>query len=236
MAKRAAPQRRRKTEKRSVNWIMIGGIIVVGVVALFALLFATLQGQGVPTPTPARISVLDDYCAANEANCMEKGDASAPITIYEISDYACIHCRNFNMEGTAAALEQQYVESGQVRWVVVPYTTNDATRPVAEASFCAADQGAFFEYHEAMFGRFGMDGAYSRDGILAAARAAGVDLGAFESCVDSGEKSAALQSNLSNVSRSGVRVTPSFIIDGRLVEGNLPLSNFQQLIGQALES
>lgn len=235
MAKRV-PQRKRQQKKREVNWVMLGGIMAVGAVALFALLFATLQGQGVPTPTPDAITVLHDFCDANDENCMEKGSDDAPVTIIEVSDYACVHCRNFNVEGTSDAIESQFVDSGEVRWIVVPYSTNDATLPAAEASFCAADQDAFFEFHRAMFDLFGQEDAYTRAGILSAADAVGVDIASFEACMDSGENANNLQRNLAVVRSAGVRVTPSFFINGQLVEGNLPLSNFEQLIGEAAGS
>ncbi|MCZ7669500.1 MAG: hypothetical protein M5U34_21145 [Chloroflexi bacterium] len=54
MAKRIKPRTRKTTTKeRKTNWLLIGGMIGVGVVALFALLFASLQGPGAPTPVPS---------------------------------------------------------------------------------------------------------------------------------------------------------------------------------------
>lgn len=236
MAKVVSRRNKKQTPRRNINWVMLGGILAVGVIALFALLFTTLQGQGVPTPTPGAITALNDYCAANEANCIEKGSADAPVTIIELSDYACSHCRNFNSGGTADALDEMYVESGQVRYIVVPFSTNTTTRAASEASFCAAEQDLFFEYHRAMFDQFGTDDAYTESGILSAARDAGVDVEEFQACVESGEQVNTLQRNLAAASSAGVRVTPTFFINGRMVEGNLPLASFQQEIEQALES
>lgn len=236
MAKVVSRRKKRQSPQRNTNWLVLGGILGLGAILLFALLFLNLQGQGVPTPTPQAITVLNDYCAENEEYCFEKGDPNSPVTVIEVSDYACIHCRNFNTGGTADALEEQYVETGQVHWIVVPYSTNDATVPVAEAAFCAGEQDSFFEYHRAMFDQFGTDNAYTREGILSAARTAGVDVGEFESCMDSGNYSSVLQRNLAVAASAGVRATPTFFINGRLVEGNLPLGNFQQQIQEALQS
>lgn len=236
MAKVVSRRNKKRRQGRNVNWMMIGGIFIVGVIALFALLFTTLQGQGAPTATPESVTAISDYCAANENNCFEKGEEDAPVTIVEISDYACSHCRNFNLGGTAEALEEQYVDNGQVRWIVVPYSSNETTQDAAEAAFCAAEQDLFFEYHEAMFNLFGTNGAYSREGILTAADNAGADVAAFGACVDAGEYEDDLQRNLVTVVNSGVRVTPTFFINGRMVEGNMPLDSFQQQIDQFLES
>ena len=235
MAK-VVPRQKKRSPRRGTNWVMIGGIVVVGVIALFALLFASLQGQGTPTPTLAPVTALTDFCAANEVNCIEKGNPEAAVTVVEVSDYACIHCRNFNLDGTAEAIDEMYVESGRVQWIVLPYSTNSSTRPAAEASFCAAEQDMFFEYHESMFGLFGTDSAYSRDGILSAAGGAGLDLDSFEACLDAGNYTDTLQRNLSTAVGAGVRATPTFFINGRMVEGNLPLPNFQDELDRELGS
>lgn len=218
MAK-VTPRQKRRARQRGTNWILIGGIVLIGVIGLFALLFATLQGQGAPTPAATS---LVDFCAENEENCVEKGDSAAPVTVVEISDYACIHCRNFNVEGPADQLEEEYVDTGQVQWVVLPYSSNSATEPAAEAAFCAAEQDVFYEYHREMFTRFGTDGAYSPDGIRSAAENAGADLGAFDDCLSGNDNAGLLQQNRSASVSAGVTATPTFFINGQKVEGNAP--------------
>lgn len=229
-------RRRNRTPRRKTNWVMIGGLIVVGVVALFALLFTTLQGQGAPTATPERVTSLVEYCEANETNCVTQGSADAPVTVVEISDYACSHCRDFNLGGTAETITEEYVQTNQVLWIVLPYASSSTTRPAAEAGLCAAEQDRFFEYHEAVFERFGAPDAYSREGIISAGRAAGVDLDQFEACVDEARYAGAVQSNLTSAVSAGLRVTPTFFINGQKVEGNLPLASFRQQLDGALES
>ena len=44
-----------------------------------------------------------------------KGVATAPVTIYEMSDFQCPYCRRFSLE-TFPALEREYVATGKVRW------------------------------------------------------------------------------------------------------------------------
>lgn len=228
-------RRRKQPSSRKTNWVMIGGIFLFGAVALFALLFATLQGQGTPTATPAAVSLVA-YCDANESNCVSKGDANAPVTVVEISDYGCSHCRDFNLEGTADALDEAYVQTDQIRWISLPYASSSTTRPAAEAAFCAAEQDLYFEYHEAMFELFGSAGAYSREGILSAGESAGVDLEQFAACIEEGRFADELQSNLATAVNAGLRVTPTFFINGQKVEGNLPLASFRQQLDSALES
>ena len=227
--------RRRRRPQRETNWLLIGSIVVVGVVGLFALLFVTLQGDGVPTPTPEPVA-LTAFCAANEENCVEKGNPDAPVTIVEVSDYGCGHCRNFNLEGTADALDEMYVDSGQVRWIVLPYALGDATAGAAEAALCAAEQDAFFEFHHEMFVIQTTDAALTGEGFVDAAEEVRMDADAFTACYESNRYRDAVQRNIAMATRAGVSATPTFFINGMKFEGNRPLANFQREIERAMES
>ena len=148
MAKKRRASRKAKQPQRETNWLLIGGIVaaVLVVGGLFYLLFLSLQDQDIPQ----RAQALTEYCQENPDNCMTKGSPEAPVTIVEVSDYGCGHCRNFNLD-TAPLLEDLYVRSGQVQWVVLPYALSATTAPSAEASMCAAEHDAFFEFHNRMF-------------------------------------------------------------------------------------
>jgi protein-disulfide isomerase len=57
---------------------------------------------------------LADYCQTSTASCIAEGAANAPVTIIEISDFGCSHCRDFHQQ-TWPSLESQYVATEQVR-------------------------------------------------------------------------------------------------------------------------
>lgn len=233
MAK-VAPPRKRRSQERNTNWILIGGISALAVIGLFALLFITLQGQGQPTPTPEPVASLADYCEANADNCITRGEADAPVTIIEVSDYGCPHCRNFNLGGTAETLYESYVDTGQVRWVVLPYALRAATQPPAEAAMCAAEQEQFFPYHHALFELQDAAQGLTREGFVQAAQNVGLDINAFEECLDSNRNRTVVQRNMSVAASAGVSATPTFFINGIKMEGNQPLANFQQQLDQLL--
>ena len=241
MAKRAVKRRSLKAEERKTNWLLIGGIIGVGVVGLFGLLFASLQGSGPPTPalTATPSFVLEDYCTANPGNCIVDGAADAPITVVEVSDYGCGHCANFNLN-SADILKAQYVDSGQVRWITVPYAlggqTGYPTLPSSSAALCANEQGQFEPFHKALFANQGTSRFNTRDGFLDAASTLGLDVEAFAACIDDGRYQATIASNIQAASLSGINSTPTFFVNGEMVLGNLPVANFQQLLNAQLGS
>lgn len=240
MAKKVRKRRQVRRKERGTNWLLIGAVVGAGVIGLFALLFLSLQGQGMPTPTPQPNVALAEHCETNEENCVTKGPAEAPVTIVEVSDYGCGHCRNFNLE-TAGILDSQYVEAGQVRWIVLPYALRDQsgqypTLPSTQAAMCASEQGRFFDYHEALFELQTGNLFNTRNGFVQTAESLDMDVDTFTDCLDSDRYRDQILENISAAQSAGVRATPTFFINGRKVEGNLPLANFQQQIESAASS
>jgi protein-disulfide isomerase len=233
MAKKRRSSRAAKQSKQGTNWLLIGGVVaaVIVVVGLFYLLYLSLQEEDVPQVT----QTLSDYCQENPENCITKGSADAPVTIVEISDYGCGHCRNFNLD-TAPLLEDLYVRQGQVQWVILPYALGARTAPAAEAAMCANDQNSFFEYHERMFEMQSEPQALTADGFRQAAQELELDTDAFNACLSSGKYSDVVQDNISAASRIGVRETPTFFVNDVILRGNAPLSSFQQAINSALSA
>jgi protein-disulfide isomerase len=234
MAKKARRSRRsQRAGGRGTDWRIIGGIIIVAAAALLALLAVSISAQdSEPTATVAG-QPLVDYCQENPENCLAKGSADAPVTVVEVSDYGCGHCRNFNLE-TAGLLDDLYVTPGQVRWVVLPYSLNPQTLPAAEAAMCAGDQERFWEFHHRMFEIQNEPSALSRRGFMDAADELGLDTDVFEGCLDSAKYRPLVAANIDAAASVGVRATPTFFFDGQMLEGNAPLSTFQQRINGLL--
>lgn len=236
MAK-VAPRRQPVRQQRNTNWYLLGGIIAIGVIGLFALLFLSLQG---PTPgetadNPSGEAIVAGYCERNPERCVAKGSADAPVTIVEVSDYGCGHCRNFNLS-TAGVLDETYVATDEVRWISLPYALRPDTAPAAESALCAAEQDSYWDYHHALFEQQGSNVALTRAGFLQAAEDLGLDVDAFATCLDDGRYTETVQNNMTIAAQAGVTGTPSFFINGQLMSGNRPLGDFQEAIASALES
>ncbi len=48
------------------------------------------------------------------------GTVTAPVTVYEMSDFQCPYCRQFALE-TFPIIDSLYVATGKVRWVFINY-------------------------------------------------------------------------------------------------------------------
>ena len=229
MTKRA---RTRGSARKKTNWVLISGLVVGGAVIFIGLIALAFR-------EPARLNLLG-FCNNNPENCIVIGNEDADVAVVEVSDYGCSHCRDFNLE-TAPALEAQYVDTNEVKWVVVPFalqgqTGSFPTMPSAIAAMCANEQGAFAEYHGALFELQSTPLFNTQEGFLQAATTLDLDVDAFSSCIDNNSYADRILENITMAQQAGVSSTPSFFVDGNLMAGNQPLAVFQQRLDALLDS
>lgn len=156
------------------------------------------------------------------------GRDGAPVTVIEVSDILCSHCRDFNLNALPDILED-YVSTGQVRYVSHYFGfSNSIQQGAGLAEMCAADQGRYFEFRHALFQTIAVGGF----DIDRAARMARLDTDAFQAC-RSGQRYAAAVQEMAFVDNMGVRATPTFFINGEQISGNVP-SEIRQMIDEAL--
>jgi protein-disulfide isomerase len=158
-----------------------------------------------------------------------KGPANAPVTIVEFSDFQCPFCSR--LTPTLAEVEKKYGDKIRLVFRQYPLPFHQNAQKAAEASLCAADQGKFWELHDAMFGNQGELGV---DQLKAKAASLGLNADKFNKCLDSGEKAAAIQADVKAGSAAGVSGTPAMFINGRFINGAVPLDNITTVIDDEL--
>ena len=144
------------------------------------------------------------------------GEASAPVTIVEISDYHCPFCRR-HVQQTQPQIYENYVKTGKARHVFVHYPIaqlHPEAHTAHEAASCAADQGKFWEYHNRLFA----DPAKTVEQLTALAQKSGLDVEAFRACLSSGRHAEAVKASVQRVQELQINGTPMFLI-GRTAEG-----------------
>ena len=223
MAK-TSPQRRKQQQARETNWLVIGGLIALGVIVFGGLLFLALR----PTESET-VQSLADYCDANPERCAFKGAADAPVTMVEVSDFGCTHCTDFH-NNTAEDLAAQFVDGGQVRWVALPYALGTTTVPAAAAALCAQEQEGYFEFANALFAIEPTQTRLSPEGYDQAATAIGLDLAEFNACMDSARYIDTVNQNRDAARNAQVSGTPTFFLNEEKLVGAQPLSVFAQTI------
>ena len=158
-----------------------------------------------------------------------KGPASAPITIVEYSDFQCPFCARVNP--TLARVAQTYGDKVKIVFRDFPLPNHPEAPKAAEAGHCAADQGKFWELHDRMFAN---QQALQVPMIKQYASAVGVDMPAFNECLDSGKHSDRVADNVRSGEALGVSSTPTLYVNGRPVVGAQPFDYFKSVIDEEL--
>lgn len=167
----------------------------------------------------------------------DRGTPGAPITVVEFSDFGCAFCAKMALE-TKPALMAEFVDSGTVYWKYVPFVVGmfpngDAAASAAE---CAAEQGHFPAMRDSLYvTQRAWKGTADAAPLLARlARDVGVDERRWAACfAGEGGRARTRRANEA-AARLGVRATPTFFINGQMVEGALPLNVFRGGLRQLL--
>jgi protein-disulfide isomerase len=158
-----------------------------------------------------------------------RGDAAAPVTIVEFSDYECTFCGG--VEPTVKRVLDQY--PGKVRLVFqsFPLSIHVHAQKSSEAALCAGEQGRYWEMHEKLFAN---QQALGTENLKAHAKALGLDPLVFDRCLDSGRMAPVVEQNRKLGESVGVNSTPSLFINGRLLSGVQPFERFREIVDYEL--
>ena len=181
------------------------------------------------------------------------GDLNAKVKIVEYGDYQCPYCAQF-FETAEPGIIENYVKTGKANMTYKDLIIIDnfvsgghESADAALASKCAADQGKFWEYHNALFtvesaenqatnGRAENSGNLTRSLLTQIAVKLGLDQKTFQSCYDSRKYDSVVQAETAEAHQKLTRITtPSTLVNGELVSGALPFSDFAAVIDKYLK-
>ena len=189
-----------------------------------------------PSPVTGGDTQVAGGLAQQPSNTM--GNPYAPVTIVEYADFQCPFCVRYWQE-TERQIVLTYVKTGKVYYEYrsVGGFIGPESAAAAEAAYCAGDQGKFWEYHDTLFSKWTGEnvGDFSADKLQQYAAEDGLDGDVFSNCLSSGKYADRLQQDVDSAKAAGVQATPSFLVNGKLIEGAQPFSVFQQAIEAALQ-
>jgi protein-disulfide isomerase len=166
----------------------------------------------------------------------DKGARTSPVFIVEFGDFGCSYCAKFAAE-TYGRIDSAYIAKGQVRWKMVPYVTGmfRNSREVTEAAECAAEQGKFWPMHDLLFQRRRewMASGNVRALITRWGAELQLDASAFARCAMNPNIAERIRRNDAFAARLGIRGTPTFFVNGRVIPGAIPWELFRQVIDEA---
>lgn len=183
-----------------------------------------------------------------------QGPSDAKVTVVEFADYQCPFCgafsglspqdvqsmqaRDSTWQPAEPNIVKDYVNSGKVRfvWKDYPFLGQESTW-AGEAAKCAQDQGKFWEYHDYLYSHQGQEnsGAFSKDNLKKFAATLGLNTTDFNNCLDSDKYAKAMQDAVAYGQSVGVNGTPATFVNGVLISGAAPYSQFKTAIDAALK-
>lgn len=223
-----------------------GGIIIAGIVTALAM-SSTSAAPVDNNATDQNERIMNQLLSPTIAAAPALGNRDALVTIVEFGDYQCTWCYRWH-QSTKDPLMADYVETGMVRFMFKDFPINDhsdrASSLAAEASYCAADQGKYWEYHDEVYNNWNGEntGWVTRASLEKFAENASIsNLDEFSDCLDSGNYTDVVRANYNLARAVGLDATPSFIVlvDGetpQLMRGAHPYSTFERVINEAYES
>ena len=164
-----------------------------------------------------------------------RGNANARVVIEHFSDFQCPFCSRVNP--TVQQIAQTYGDRVKIVWRNYPLPFHNNAMPAAEAAMEAyAQQGSagFWRYHDTLFQN---QQAISRENLEQYAQQQGLNMERFRAALDQHTHQAEINDDKAAMDATGAEAgTPASFVNGHLVSGAVPFTEFQQRIDAALNA
>ena len=167
-----------------------------------------------------------------------KGPENAKVTIVEYSDFQCPFCSK-GYQTIEKQVLTNYGDKVKFYYKNYPLPFHPWAKKAAIAAACAKEQkpDAFWKLYSYWFEN---QGQVTPDNVKEKAtdvlKDTGIDMAKWNDCFDNQKTAAKVDAEMQEGSSVGVKGTPGFIINGRLVSGAQPYENFKNVIDDELAS
>jgi len=159
------------------------------------------------------------------------GSPDAPVTIIEYASFTCSHCADFHTD-TLPQLKERFIEPGTVRLVFRDFPLDGVALRAGMLARCAGDE-TYFDFIDAVFAsqRQWLTAEDPVAELVGMSRMMGMSPDAIEACLqDEALADRILALRVAANERYGIEATPTFVVNGEVVSGNLPPDSFVALI------
>lgn len=227
-------------------------LIIVGILVVAGVVYATVFAPSAPEDTAAPVAVTEETAAPAEgapaadwvkAALVDRslGDDNAPIVIYDFSSLTCPHCAHFHTE-TLPQVKKEYIDTGKARLVFADFPLNLPALQASALARCIEDNDAYFAFIDQLFRTQAQWGTTenARADLINAIKFSGLSRDDAARCIDDQTLTSGLVEKIDNArGEYSVQSTPTFVIvkDGKVVdkiEGAQPFENFKTALDKAL--
>ena len=197
----------------------------------FLMAGAAVAALGLSTPAFAEVDVAE-LMKPPALGDMALGSPDAKVTIVEYASATCPHCAAFHKD-VWPKLKAEYIDTGKVRFIFREFPLNDA----ALAAFMiarAAPKDSYFPLIDIYFDTLETWAQDPAKGLLNIAKQAGFTEQKFNDTLKDEKLAKAIIEIRDSGVKAGVKGTPSFFINGKLLEGETTLDSFKAAIDPLL--
>ena len=165
------------------------------------------------------------------------GNEDAKITIIEYASLSCSHCADFHVN-TLETLKKEYIDTGKVRMVFRDYPFNYPALLGSMVLRCIPENYRY-DYMNALF-KLQPDWVNKKNKITIQElykimQSGGMTKDEYDACIYNTElENEILEGVMEAQNQFNIKSTPSFIINGKLIEGNKSIKEFRQIIDKIL--
>ena len=165
------------------------------------------------------------------------GNADAPVTIIEYASMSCSHCANFHIN-TLPELKKEYIDTGKVRMVFRDYPFNYPALLGSMMMRCIPTD-VRYNYMNALYELqttwVDKDPKVSKKELYKIMQSGGMTKDEFDSCYSNlDNENLILEGVMAAQKEFNIKSTPSFVVNGNIVEGNKNIKEFRQIIDKIL--
>lgn len=210
-------------------------VIAVAIIAGFVY-FNKPKADGVEIPVSAQDPQI--------------GNTDAKVTVVEFSDYSCPFCaaasgyneemvsymkeRSPNWEPIVSNLMKDYVDTGKVRFVAKYSQGHSGGHPAQLVAWCLNDQSSELHWEFYKLAYENLNDVENLTKMKTLAEGLNADMAELNECLDSGKHDSRFNEEQSQGANAGVRGTPAFFVNGKMIVGAVPYSQFKAIVDEAL--
>ena len=170
------------------------------------------------------------------------GSTTALVTIIEMGDYQCEMCKRW-YDNTRPAIIENFIDTGKANMFFIDYPIlGPDSALAAEATYCADDQGKYWDYHVTLYDYQGHmnSGWANAERLKSFAFNLDLNMDEFEECLDTSKYDQRVKLNWQKASAGGANSTPTFIIvntetgNEEKIVGAQPYAVFEKAINSML--
>ncbi len=199
--------------------LFLFGIFGIGALVILGLVWAILAGPSLPSDSRG---TPETGLKFNDVNAPVWGQAASQAVVHIYGDFQCPACAVAE-QGLSYA-RKAYQDKVRFVWKDFPLISVHANAlAAANAARCAAEQGKFWEYHDALYAQ---QSAWSSapnptQTFVAYAQTVGLRLDAFRVCLTEKRQEQKIVADLAEGRENNVQATPTFFIGHKRVTGVL---------------